>query len=173
MAEDLHRVRVVLSELPSEEMIMQFKINRAISFGALIGALALAPASAFAGSGHHMATPAQSAESGDKAVTDVLHDMSMVMQHWMNAMSDPDGLSPADARHMAGAMATMSDAMKDMSSMMRKATGSGSESGGMMGSGGSMMSRNGHGGMMMNSQMVERMQRMHEQMQELLADVES
>ncbi len=142
---------------------MRFKVTKSIAFAALIGALALAPASVVARSGHRMATPAESSESGNETLVDVLHDMSKVMQRWMTDMSDSDGLSSAEAQRMASAMQTMSGVMRDMSLMMQRATQSEPEGPGMMGSG---------PGMMKNSRMIERMQRMHEQMQKLLANEE-
>lgn len=178
---------------------MHFKITRSIASVAFIGMLALAPASAFARSGHHGTTPAKSSEAGNVTLMDVLQDMSRVMQRWMTEMSDSRGLSAAEAQRMAGAMQTMSGVMRDMSSMMQRATQSGPESNDMMGGGpGTMESvpgmmgsgpgttgsvpgmmkgsendmEGGDNGMMMDSQMMERMQRMREQLAKLLAQDE-
>ena len=148
---------------------MRIKISRTITLTGLIGALVLVPISAFAGSDQNTAAPSVNAESGNQAMVSMLHDMSKVMQHWMTTMSDPRGLSPAESKRLAGEMQTMSGMMRDMSSMMQTAPKTGSGSSHMMKSGEGMMNGNGDS-MMMNSRM---MQRMHEQMQKLLANEES
>jgi hypothetical protein len=125
---------------------------------------------------------------------DLLHDMSKVMQRWMSEMSDPGGLSPADGQRMAGAMRTMSGVMQDMSVMMERSTldrmddndmmtgGPGmTQSGqdmmygvrhGVMGEKGDSMTEGDDQAMMTNPRMMERMQRMQDQMQKLLANEE-